>query len=371
MTQVASYQVPAHPSGLDMRTQLNAIVLAILGDNCGPTAPTVTYPGMMWGDTTALRLKRRDNANANWINIGPLDNFLGDVSTSVTNKVSKTGDTMTAALTMFSSGVISAPTYYSANGYAPHFRSNNQVPGFEWVNSANTVVIASLTDTGLYTCTNMSVGSTGSVYFPHTKGRMWIRGDGGIGANGGMGFINNAGNNWRFQLTDEGNYQFFGYHNGVINVSNSIIAPDTNGYQTTIGPGYIKLNEYTNGAWIDFARARSEDYRWRVMYTISNDGLYFYNKGTGTQIFTNDGSIQCNNLYSSASGGWLSTLLANKTVKGTQIVWAAGIRELGALAPGGGDVIADAGNPWALEGLRCTGGGATWIWPRAIWYAAP
>ena len=43
MAQVSSYQVPAHPSGLDMRTQLNAIILALIGDNSGPVAPTVTY----------------------------------------------------------------------------------------------------------------------------------------------------------------------------------------------------------------------------------------------------------------------------------------------------------------------------------------
>ncbi|OYD64858.1 UNVERIFIED_ORG: hypothetical protein BDU10_7479 [Burkholderia sp. CF145] len=78
MTQVPDYQVPAHPSGLDMRTQLNNITLAMLGDNCGPTAPVQTYPGMWWGDTTARRLKHRTNANDAWIDVGPLDDLLGD-----------------------------------------------------------------------------------------------------------------------------------------------------------------------------------------------------------------------------------------------------------------------------------------------------
>src|SRR5689334_7074686 len=99
MAPVASYQVPAHQSGLDMRTQLNAIVLALIGDNSGPTAPTVTYPGMMWGDTTAMRLKRRTNANDAWVDLGPIDNFLADVTATANNKVSRTGDTMTGALT--------------------------------------------------------------------------------------------------------------------------------------------------------------------------------------------------------------------------------------------------------------------------------
>lgn len=89
MTQPSSYQVPAHPSGLDMRTQLNQIVLSVLGDNCGPTEPPETYPGMMWGDTTAVRLKRRTNANDGWIDIGPLDDFLADIRTSIKAAVPK------------------------------------------------------------------------------------------------------------------------------------------------------------------------------------------------------------------------------------------------------------------------------------------
>jgi hypothetical protein len=78
MTQVPDYQVPAHPTGLDMRTQLNNIVLALLGDNNGPVAPTQTYPGMWWGDTTAKRWKHRTNADDAWVDVGPLDDILGD-----------------------------------------------------------------------------------------------------------------------------------------------------------------------------------------------------------------------------------------------------------------------------------------------------
>lgn len=85
MSQPSSYQVPGHPSGLDMRVQVNQIMLAILGDNCGPTAPPETYPGMMWGDTANVRLKRRTNANDGWVDIGPLDDFLSEVRTLAKN----------------------------------------------------------------------------------------------------------------------------------------------------------------------------------------------------------------------------------------------------------------------------------------------
>ena len=79
MTQAATYQVPSHPSGLEMRTLVNTIIRSILTDNAGPTPPPETYPGMWWGDTTAVRLRRRNNANTAWADIGPLDDFIGDV----------------------------------------------------------------------------------------------------------------------------------------------------------------------------------------------------------------------------------------------------------------------------------------------------
>ena len=134
MAQVAKYQVPAHPSGLDMRTQLNAIVLAMIGDNSGPTEPAEKYPGMMWGDTTAMRLKRRNNANTAWVDIGPIDDFLGTIRTQASTAVQRTGDTMSGALQLYSAGIISSPLYLNSNGYAPHFRSNSSFYGFEWIN---------------------------------------------------------------------------------------------------------------------------------------------------------------------------------------------------------------------------------------------
>jgi microcystin-dependent protein len=69
MTQVESYQVPPHPSGLEMRTQLNAIVQAILTQSSGPTEPTETYPGMIWADTTAGIIKQRTQDNTAWTDL--------------------------------------------------------------------------------------------------------------------------------------------------------------------------------------------------------------------------------------------------------------------------------------------------------------
>ncbi|TCK37964.1 hypothetical protein B0G84_3264 [Paraburkholderia sp. BL8N3] len=367
MTQVPSYQVPAHPSGLDMRTQLNAIILALIGDNAGPTAPTVTYPGMMWGDTTAAKLKRRTNANDAWVIIGPLDNFMGDVTATANACVKKVGDTMTGPLILYSTGVISSPLYLQAGSYIPHFRSNSTIPGFEWVNSANTVVVATLSDTGIMTTSGYTLRDSCQLLMNHTVGNMRLRGDAGIGSgNGGCGFINGAGNAWRMQITDEGHWFHSGYYiSPPLNVAPAGL--DTNGYQGSLGAGYLKLNQYDYGGYIDLMRGRSEDFQWRMHYNFTNGYLEFVKNFGGANVqFSADG-----NIYLPPAGNWLTSLLGAKSNRSTQIPWASGINELAALAPGGGDVIRDAGNPWAMEGLRCTGGGATWIWARTIWYATP
>lgn len=159
MTQATSYQVPSHPSGLDMRTQLNTIVAALLSDNCGPVEPTETYPGMYWGDTTAVRLKRRTNANDGWINIGPLDDFLGDLRTAITsaagaanNRVLKSGDTMTGALTMASS----VPIYFTYSGGAPYLVGDAGIPGVGFINTEKNAW-------------NMTIRNDGYVVFPRQR----------------------------------------------------------------------------------------------------------------------------------------------------------------------------------------------------------
>lgn len=95
----ALLQIPAAPSGLDMRVQINQIVTALLTLNAGPTAPATTYPGMWWGDTTANRLKRRSNDDTAWINIGPLDDFLLDLRNAITANAAAAASAASAAAT--------------------------------------------------------------------------------------------------------------------------------------------------------------------------------------------------------------------------------------------------------------------------------
>lgn len=367
MAQVPSYQVPPHPSGLDMRTQLNAIVLALIGDNSGPSAPTVTYPGMMWGDTTAMRLKRRSNANDAWIDIGPIDNFLSDVSGSVNNKVNRSGDTMTGALTLYGTGTISYQLYLKAGSYNPHFRSNSSLPGFEWVNGANNAVPMYLTDAGnlfLAQCTASSllqVNNYGQVVIAGAAGNARLRADAGIpngyGAGAiGCGFINSAGNAWNLQIADNGNYGWRGFsYNDISRVANN---GDANGYRTVFGGGWLKQNEYNYGGYHDFMRAASEDYKWRIHYNFNNGALEFMYNGGGYCSMSTDGNF----FISSYGGAWVS----NKANAGSRVQWDSGIAEWG---PINGPTTLDIGAPWVMEGWRTLSNG-NWVsgaqWLRGV-----
>lgn len=62
----------ANQQGAAFRTDLNNALGAIGSSNSGPLAPTTTFPGMMWFDTTANLIKVRDEANTSWITVAAL-----------------------------------------------------------------------------------------------------------------------------------------------------------------------------------------------------------------------------------------------------------------------------------------------------------
>jgi hypothetical protein len=294
MTQPVSYQVPAHPSGLDMRTQLNTIVLAILGDNCGPGEPAEHYPGMMWGDTTANRLRRRTNANDGWIDIGPLDDFLGDVRKSVTDmgtkKVNKAGDVMTGALTV--------PYLILQNGsYAPRIQ----------------------------------VDTT---------------------ATGVCGFVNQAGTAWNLTSDDAGNVLVRARLtvNGVANITGRLTLGRAaelalNGSATM----YLRYNNSGTAQmeWVNNAYTA-------VIATMDDTGNLSCNgqvwAGTGNGRLYANGEIY-GTLWGGVLSSWLNTYKANKggaaATNNVQI-------EIGPLVkPNTGPL--DAGSPWVMCGVRVGG----------------
>lgn len=55
------------------RSDINNALQAIVTNNSGTSAPSVTYAGMWWLDTTNNYLKLRDKDNADWVIVGELD----------------------------------------------------------------------------------------------------------------------------------------------------------------------------------------------------------------------------------------------------------------------------------------------------------
>lgn len=77
----SDYELAAHISGLNQRTEINSIFDSILTHNSGSTAPTVTKAFMMWVDTsnaTYYYLKMRNHDNTAWVTL-----FIYTVSTKV------------------------------------------------------------------------------------------------------------------------------------------------------------------------------------------------------------------------------------------------------------------------------------------------
>jgi hypothetical protein len=64
------------------RSDLNNALLAIVSQNSASTAPTTTYANMLWYDTATNILKKRNEANSAWINLGTIDEAAGTFTPS-------------------------------------------------------------------------------------------------------------------------------------------------------------------------------------------------------------------------------------------------------------------------------------------------
>lgn len=92
----------ADAAGSALRADLNNALAAIVTLNSGATAPSATFPYMLWLDTTANRLKMRNSADTAWLTL-PLD-----VQTS-----SKVPDALTVAGAITAAGLIES----TVNGF--------------------------------------------------------------------------------------------------------------------------------------------------------------------------------------------------------------------------------------------------------------
>lgn len=55
------------------RADLNNALAAVVSQNSGGSAPTVTFANMLWYDTTNNQLKKRNEADSAWITLGTVD----------------------------------------------------------------------------------------------------------------------------------------------------------------------------------------------------------------------------------------------------------------------------------------------------------
>ena len=69
-------------SAVAFRADLNAARAAIVTQNSSATAPTVTFANMIWYDTSTNILKKRNEANSAWINLGTIDETAGTFTPS-------------------------------------------------------------------------------------------------------------------------------------------------------------------------------------------------------------------------------------------------------------------------------------------------
>lgn len=65
-----------------LRSDLNNALLAIVSQNSNATAPAITYANMFWYDTSTNILKKRNEANSAWINLGTIDEGAGTFTPS-------------------------------------------------------------------------------------------------------------------------------------------------------------------------------------------------------------------------------------------------------------------------------------------------
>lgn len=70
--------VIANASGATVRGDINDALEALASLSGGASAPSTTYPGQLWADTTTSLLKMRNTVNSAWVTIGVLDqSYLG------------------------------------------------------------------------------------------------------------------------------------------------------------------------------------------------------------------------------------------------------------------------------------------------------
>jgi hypothetical protein len=97
----------------NFRADLNNVLQAIVSNNSGTSAPTVTYANMIWYDTTNKLLRMRSEADDAWITLGTLDQVANTfAAAAATNATNLTGtDTSNIQSSALASGTANSTTF--------------------------------------------------------------------------------------------------------------------------------------------------------------------------------------------------------------------------------------------------------------------
>ena len=124
----------ANQAGAAFRTDLNNVLLSIVSNNSGATAPSTTFAYMWWADTTTGLLKIRNAANNAWVTVGTL-------ATANLALLPLTGGTLTGSLVIQGNVTLGDA---SGDTITANAATLNWVNGLtEQINGGNVRVIAS------------------------------------------------------------------------------------------------------------------------------------------------------------------------------------------------------------------------------------
>jgi hypothetical protein len=212
----------------------------------------------------------------------------------------------------------------------------------------------------------------------------------------GLGFINQAGNNWTFSVDNAGNANIqTGLSTTNVTANGQLygaqvraaqgLRVESGGIPITIQGGHIVWNE--GGA----PSGMSGQMTFVNNQGGGSGGFYFRNINSNNTVqygtmwmegvngnFHTSGTISCGgsaatlsqdgNVNGSMWGGWLSNYLARYIQGNSQIQWASGIAEgAGVSVGGGGFGTSTQGAPWVQAGIRTNGSGNTLIYPQNVW----